>query len=736
MSEDPFKSLGGAMRKVVTTKEKPVRRHVVPVPADAPKAPGRHPKLGRPSVSWAYYNATGEVLGYVYRFEEKGGGKSFRPLCLFDDGDKLLWRWEAWPSPRPLYGLDRLATHPDAMVVITEGEKSTDAAQRLLDNTVCVTSPGGSKAGVKADWSALAGRHVTIWPDADEPGAKYAETIASQLLNVGAASVAILTPPDKVPEGWDAGDAIQEGWTKEQACALVQSASTQKAPGRSEGPKSNKSMRKNTSASDDGETRQKAPRQRDMLLESLNSAILWHSPEKVPYATICVKGHFEHWRIDSSAFQRWAAGQYYRSTGGAPAGQMLADALRVLNVRAIEEGECHKPMMRTGWADGCCWLDICDDAWRAVRITAHGWELIEQPPVKFVRSETMAALPVPEAGYLLEELRGFVNADDGDYTLIVAWLVASLWGRASAFPVLALGGEQGSGKTTMARMLRTLVDPSAVPALALPKDERDLFVQAMSGHALSFDNVSKVDAWFSDAVCRLSTGSGFLTRKLHSDSEPFWFQGSRPVLLNGIPSLTDRADLAERALTVRLLRIDERSRRSEDDFWQDWAKALPGILGALLDAVSWAVRRFDETKLERSPRMADFARLMAAVEPGLGWEEGEFMAAYDANRQATTEHVFESDPVAVAIEKFVTTQHPTNGWEGTATELLASLNQIVSDDMRRSRFWPSKVNALGNAVDRAAPLLRHKGIHVTKRNTGAKRLIILTVVNTGSGLSR
>lgn len=722
MNDNPFEPLGGPRKTSGPAKGKPSRCIVVPVPPHAPQAPGRHPKLGEPSAIWIYRNAVGETLGFVYRFEEKDGGKSFRPLCLFEDGCKTSWRWEAWPAPRPLYGLDQLAEHPDAPVLVVEGEKATDAAQRLLSDHVCVTSPSGSKSAGKADWSPLAGRNVVIWPDADQPGAKYAETVASLLADAGVASAAILTPPDGVPEGWDAGDAVQENWTEKQALALVNATKGRKTSKKAAGGTSNTKPGKSSAGG------RKAPRQRDTLLEALDGAELWHSPEKAAYATISVNGHRENWRIDSSAFQRWAAGQFYRATGGAPAGQMLADALRVLSVRAIEEGRCHKPMMRTGWENGESWLDLCDNDWRAVKITSNGWEVIEQPPVKFVRSETMAPLPVPEAGHLIEEFRGHVNADDNDYSLIVAWLVAALWGRASAYPVLALGGEQGSGKTTMARMLRTLADPSAVPALALPKDERDLFVQAMSGHTLSFDNVSKVDAWFSDAVCRLSTGSGFLTRKLHSDSEPFWFQGSRPVLLNGIPSLTDRADLAERALTVRLLRIDETTRQSEDDFWLEWTKVLPGILGSLLDAVSSAVRRYDETKLQRSPRMADFARLMAAAEPGLGWEAGAFMAAYEANRQATTEQVFESDPVAVAIEKFVTTQHPTNGWEGTATNLLAALNQIISDDMRRSRFWPTKVNALGNAVDRAAPLLRHKGIHVTKRNTGTQRLIILTVV--------
>jgi putative DNA primase/helicase len=128
------------------------------------------------------------------------------------------------------------------------------------------------------------------------------------------------------------------------------------------------------------------------------------------------------------------------------------------------------------------------------------------------------------------------------------------------------------------------------------------------------------------------------------------------------------------------------------------------------------------------PRMASFAKLMAATETALGWEPGDFRRAYDLNRLANTEAVFESDFVAVAVHRFMNAGPVYGGvWEGTATSLLAELNVIVPDDIRHSRSWPTKVNGLGNALDRATPLLRHKGIEVTKRKSGPTRLIILTM---------
>jgi hypothetical protein len=246
----------------------------------------------------------------------------------------------------------------------------------------------------------------------------------------------------------------------------------------------------------------------------------------------------------------------------------------------------------------------------------------------------------------------------------------------------------------------------------------------ITSHVLSFDNVSRVDSALSDSLCRMSTGNGFLVRKLHSDGEPFHFYGVRPVILNGIPALTDRADLADRALTVQLQAIPESERRSELEWWADWDAASPRILGALLDAVSAAVRTIDQVKLARAPRLADFAVLMAAAEPGLGWDVGTFAAAYEENRTETAAAAFEADPVAMAVDALMKDRYGV--WEGTASMLLGDLNVLVSEDMRRSKFWPTKANALGSALRRAAPLLRRKGIEISERHTGDQRYKTIT----------
>lgn len=194
---------------------------VLPVPADAPPVPDLHPRFGKPSQVWAYRDASGGTLFHIYRYDPHGEHKQFLPLSLWRwPGGVVLWRWKGAPAPRPLYGLDRLAASSGASVVTCEGEKAADAAAKIFPKSICITSPGGSQAATKADWSPLAGRRVLIWPDADEPGIKYSGDAAHiisghdcEVSVIDAVVLASLAPSggQREPEkGWDAADAIED----------------------------------------------------------------------------------------------------------------------------------------------------------------------------------------------------------------------------------------------------------------------------------------------------------------------------------------------------------------------------------------------------------------------------------------------------------------------------------------------------------------------------------------------
>ncbi len=171
----------------------PVRRKRREPPTD---------ELGPATAKWDYLDAAGKLLGVVYRYDPPGGAKEFRPW----DAKR---RKMAPPDPRPLYNQPGLASA--TQVVFVEGEK---CAQALIDaGIVATTAMHGANAPVeKTDWSPLAGKAVLIWPDRDKPGWEYAANAAQAMLRAGAVSVAILVPPEDAPAGWDAADAIEEGF--------------------------------------------------------------------------------------------------------------------------------------------------------------------------------------------------------------------------------------------------------------------------------------------------------------------------------------------------------------------------------------------------------------------------------------------------------------------------------------------------------------------------------------------
>src|SRR5205807_197923 len=118
------------------------------------------------------------------------------------------------------------------------------------------------------------------------------------------------------------------------------------------------------------------------------------------------------------------------------------------------------------------------------------------------------------------------------WTLLVGWLLGA-FSPHGPYAMLALHGEQGSAKSTTARILRSLIDPNTSDLRSEPRNARELMIAATDGWVLAFDNLSDIQSWLSDALCRLSTGGGFATRQLHTDDEEVLFDAQRPLLITG-----------------------------------------------------------------------------------------------------------------------------------------------------------------------------------------------------------
>jgi hypothetical protein len=333
-----------------------------------------------------------------------------------------------------------------------------------------------------------------------------------------------------------------------------------------------------------GEATPHPPTQTQLLLELAAGADLVHTPDYVAYASLDVEGHRETHAIRGKAFRRWLVAHFYAKHGKPPHGQALSTALECLEAEACQRGPEETVWVRSAARGNAIYLDLADASWQAVEITTVGWRLVAFPPVRFRRAPGMTALPVPIVGGRIDALRPFVNAaTDEDFTLFVACLLAALRPQGP-YPVLCLQGEQGSAKSTTARVYRGLTDPATAPLRSMPREERDLMIAARNSRVLAYDNVSHLPPWLSDALCRLATGGGFSTRQLYTDDDEVIFGGQRPVILNGIEDLLERDDLRDRAVSLTLPPIPDRARRDEDRFWIRFQEVQPAVVLALRDA--------------------------------------------------------------------------------------------------------------------------------------------------------
>jgi hypothetical protein len=489
------------------------------------------------------------------------------------------------------------------------------------------------------------------------------------------------------------------------------------------------------------------PTQADILLDLAQTAKLFHAPDGTGFADLDINGHRETWPIRSKGFRRWLARCFFETTQGAPSSEALQSALSVIEAKAHFDAPERVVHIRVGGLGGKLYLDPGDATWRAVEIDAAGWQVIDNPPVRFRRAAGMQPLPVPVTGGSIDFLRPFLNVkSDSDFVLVVAWALASLRDRGP-YPVIALSGEQGSAKSTFSKILRSLLDPNTAPLRALPREDRDLFIAASNGHVLAFDNVSGLPGWISDTLCRLATGGGFAVRQLYTDGDEVLFDAERPVILNGIEEIVTRPDLADRSLFLMLQPILEENRRPEQELWAAFETQRPHILGALLDAVAKGLAELPRTKHDKLPRMADFALWATACETalrskdGVPWPKGTFWAAYSSNRDEAVESVIDADPVATAVRAFMAKQAAEQGanqvqavmqtvrtvWTGIASELLGAL-EVVGERVAKSKTWPDSPRALSGRLRRAATFLRKTGIDVgfTKEGRGRARTITIT----------
>ncbi|MES2204779.1 MAG: PriCT-2 domain-containing protein [Pseudomonadota bacterium] len=411
-------------------------------------------------------------------------------------------------------------------------------------------------------------------------------------------------------------------------------------------------------------------------------------------------------RLDGKSFKNWLVAKFYESTGKSVRDQSLREAMTTLNGIARHKGECHDVYIRVAQYEDVYYIDLGEnDQSRAISITAGNWQIINNPPVRFIRPETLRPLPEPTRGPDISKLWSIINIPENSRLLVITWLIDCLR-PDTPFPILELIGEQGSAKSTTQSMLRQLIDPNGCNLRGAPKTTDDIFVSAGINWLVSYENISHLAAPVQDALCILSTGGGHAKRKLYSDAEESVLVVKRPIVLNGISAAITAQDLIDRTISVETPEIQHRVEMTE--LWRIFETEYSNLFGALLTIFSQSLACLPEMKLPENnrTRLAEFARFGMAVANVMGKSTEEFLKEFNKSREESIVRTIDASPVASAlIELFET--------ENKRTITMPIKDLFVKVEQKRPLgvdSWPRTAKGFADALRRVAPALRQLGI--------------------------
>lgn len=471
-------------------------------------------------------------------------------------------------------------------------------------------------------------------------------------------------------------------------------------------------------------SRSKQPSTADLLIDIGKSAELFHDEVNEPYARI----GGVNYRLRSKEFKSWLAGQCWQAYLKAPNTDSINTALNVLEAIARFEGKEHRLEVRVAACDGAIYYDLCDPTGRAVKIDKTGWQVVDDPPNLFKRYPHMQPQVEPKSGGNIEQLLDFINVADPNHKLLLKIYTVACFQPDIAHPVLDFEGEQGSGKTSVAKIIRTTIDPSALEVLSFPHGVNGLVQKLAHNYVAPFDNLTSLSAEESDCLCRAVTGEGFSKRQLYTDDDDIVYRYRRCILLNGINIVATRPDLLDRSLIIRLDRIPPNERREEKELWARFNACLPYILGAVFDCLSKAMSIYSNVHLPELNRMADFTRWGYAIEQALARkEQSGFLRAYSENIKAQNDEAISASPVANAVVEFM---KANDCWEGSPSVLYKELEAIALRlKLADSRAWPSAANWLSRRLNEIKTNLREAGIEVNLDKEGERKIYLRKVKN-------
>ncbi len=434
--------------------------------------------------------------------------------------------------------------------------------------------------------------------------------------------------------------------------------------------------------------------------------------------------------IESESFEGLISDRKYKAGDGLPSGDEIASIRRLArywasnNLREIG-------VRNARFKDGIIYDPVRPDG-KVYFITKKGYELKTPDQPYTVRYTGMLEAAVEE-GKLQDHLDLIrLWQLDENSELLSMGLDFSRFIPDIPHAIEDIDGPHGSGKTSHTETKRFIFDPNGAPTQSLKFDERDLSISAVHQGMLAFDNVNAaLPDSISDIICRLTTGQGYRTRELYTNTGEVILKLKRPIIINGINRASYKPDFIDRECPIHLGVMPE-SRRLTDTVIRAKAEILiPKVRGFIISIIPKAMELYPQVESElkgKLPRMADFVIWGECGIRAMGFPAMSFYKAYMDAKHEETLDVARDTLIISAIQSLMANREE---WVGTTKDLLDNLEDVVTENQRKSKAFPKDERRLGRLLRELIPTLREIGLTIVDLKNNKHEKKILKIPETG-----